>query len=90
MPLHPDISRVLSQYAAYSVFEIETYLSGIWKGRAALAKDDQPAREWNVNQIEAELKAAAKLGEVCLCPGGWLMVPLDQRPKPSAQRRMFE
>lgn len=87
--IHPDILRLLSPFAAYTVFELETYCSGIWRGRMALDADDRPQREWDVNQIEAELRVGRKAGWVVEVPGGWLLVPEDKRPKPSPQRTLF-
>lgn len=87
--LHSDISRALSPTVANNLFEIFELLAGIWKGRFALAADDRPEKEWSLPEIEAALKVAKKAGWVVDCPGGWLLVPADRRPKPSPQRTMF-
>lgn len=89
MPLHPDIARLLSPMVANSIFEITSMMESLWAGRNALAADDRPEKHWGILEIEAELKAAQKDGEVAECPGGWLLVPVSQRPKPTSQRMMF-
>ena len=88
MPLHPDILKALSHIAANNSFELYELLDTQWKCRASLKPEDRPVKRWDILEIERELKAAKRDGEVCECPGGWLLIPPEQRQQ-GRQRSLF-